>query len=80
MYILHRAMKLTPEENDELKRLLLKAIDRQNEPNSELEPEIRLWNGKDCLPEGTVLVVMPATAQPAQGSAKVHGDKIADRM
>ena len=69
-------MKLTTEENDELKRLLLKAIGRQNEPASELDLEIRLWNANDSVPEGTILVVMPPTAQPQQGSAKVHGDKL----
>jgi hypothetical protein len=69
-------MTLTPEENRELKRLLLKAIGREGEPTSELDPEIRFWNGSDPVPEGAVIVVMPPAAQPGQGSAKVHGDKL----
>jgi hypothetical protein len=69
-------MTLTSEENKELKRLLLKAIGREGEPTSELEPEIRLWNGEHSVPEGVVIVMMPPAAQAGQGSAKVHGDKI----
>ena len=69
-------MTLTPEEQKEFKRLLLKAIGRESDPVSELEPEIRYWNGSDAVPEGAIVVVMPPTAQPQQGSAKVHGDKI----
>jgi hypothetical protein len=69
-------MTLTPDEHKEFKRLLLKAIGREGEPASELEPEIRFWDGKGHVPEGAVIVVLPPTAQPQQGSAKVHGDKI----
>jgi hypothetical protein len=69
-------MRLTPEENSELKRLLLKAIGREGEPTSELEPEIRYSTGSDPIPAGALIVVMPPAAQPAQESAKVHGDKL----
>jgi hypothetical protein len=68
-------MPLTPEENRELKRLLLKAAGWEGDPDLQPEPVIRHWTGDDPPPEGTAIVLVP-TAQPQHGSAKVHGDKI----
>ena len=52
---------LTPEEKRELKRLLLKAVGQEGDPDSQPDP---------------MIVVMAPAAQPQHGSAKVHGDKI----
>jgi hypothetical protein len=68
-------MRLTPEENRELKRLLLKAAGWDADPDSQADPVIRTSSGAEPLPEGATIIVLPA-AQPQHGSAKVHGDKI----